>query len=351
MSRIGSWLAPALGASVVAGLFTFAWYAAQAAEHARLQAASARRLAGLRQERIDELERRLAGEVSQQERVRELVSQRVAAEERARQEQEQRLLAATQPLPEGLRLALEAVHDVLRRSGHAGLRFLSVRAIAEKEMRGVDLFELPDAASGAATLWRAERVDFLLDRTTNSLTIRLREGSVVRGGVAADLPDDGEAIVLLAVDGPMAEERLPFLVVASGEYARPEPAAQPQAKLDPFTAQSWRDRLNRLLSSATTPLRYRITEIEGLQDARFHGVLLLGQAEGKRLDQVAEVDRLAVVVDDAAGTVELELVGGVFHRAGGDTVLPEREPGQRILLPGLTPQAAARTLTGMVLRR
>lgn len=327
------------------------WYVAQDGEHARLRAEALQHLAVLRQARIDELETQLVTALRQHESVHELVSERIAAEEAERKAHDEKLLAMTRPLPEGLRIAIETVHDLLRRSGHAGLRFLSVRAITDKEMRGVELFETSPDATTVATLWQAERVAFHLDRNTSSLTIRLREGRVVRAGVARELPDAGEPLVLLGVDGPTFEERLPFLVVAEGAYPVPEPVMPPAARLDRFTAESWRERLNRLLEVSATPFRYRVTELEGLQDARFLGVVVLGQAEGRRIEQVIEVQRLAVVLDERAGTVELELVGGVFHRAGGDTDLPAAEPGQRVLLPGVTPQAASQILTGMVLER
>lgn len=334
-----------------AALFTFVWFTQQDAEHARLASAASRRLAERRHTRIVGLERELTAALAHHENVREFVSERVAAEAADRRAREERLLAATRKTPEGIRLAFDALHDLLRRSGHSGLRFLTARAIADKELLGVELFEAPGAVRPSATLWLAERVAFRLDRATSTLAIRLRDGRVIREGTSVDLPEAGEPLLLMTVDGPAFERELPYLVVAEGEYPQPEPTTPTRARLDPFTAESWRDRLNGLLESASTPFRYRVTELVGLENAEFVGVVLLGQSTGKRLEQMAEVERLAVVVDEGADTVELELIGGVFHRAGGDTVLPARAPGQRILLPGVTPQAAARALTGMVVRR
>jgi len=351
VSRVSGALAVALGAASCATLLAGAWYATQAREHAQLRLEAMQRLADLRQQRIDVLERELAAALAAGDGMRAVVKDRLAAEVAVQKQREERLLAATRPLPEGLRLAVSTLHDLLRRSGHGDLRVLSARAIADKQMRGVELFAPPTDAALGATLWQAERLGFHLDRKRGALTLRFHEGRVVRDGVAQPLPEGGEPLVLFDVDGPAFEERLPYLVVAEGEYPKPQPVTPPRARLDPFTEQSWRERLNRLLAAADTPCRYRVTELGGLADGRFLGVVLLASTDGNRLEQVVEVDRLAVRIDETAGTVDLELVGGVFHRAGGDTDLPRDEPGQLILLPGVTPKEASLFLTGMVLRR
>lgn len=330
-----------------AGAAVFAF--AQEAERARVRADFLADLATLRAERIAALEAELAAALAAQQAVRALINERAAAEEAERKARHARLLAATRPLPEGLRLAVNALHELWGRSGRPELRILDVRAIQDHELRGVELFAAPANGEGAV-LWRAERVDLRLDRGTGTLTVRLREGTVVRHGGESALPEAGETIVFEDVDGPMYEARLPYLVVAEGIYPEAEPRVPPRARLDPFTAQRWRERLNRLLGRASTPLRYRIHELEGLADGEFLGVVLFG-CQGKRIEQMAEVERAAVVVDERAGTVELELIGGVFRRAGGDVPLPSSPPGQRILLVGVTPKDASDALTGMVVQR
>src|SRR5688572_5263374 len=128
-------------AAAVVGLL---WHTLQAAEHARVRAEVHGRLAAARGERIVALEGELADALHARDGVREFIRERIATEAAAREAQEQRLRAATQPLPDGLRLAIETLHDLWRRGGHHRLRVLSLRAIEAKELRGLELFEAPD---------------------------------------------------------------------------------------------------------------------------------------------------------------------------------------------------------------
>ncbi len=328
----------------------FVWYAAQAAEHARVRGAAHARLATLRQARIETLEAELASVLVARDGIRAFVSERAATEAADRDARQMRLQAATKSMPEGLRLAVETLHELLRRNGHARLRVLALQAIENKELRGLELFEAQDRVGSGNTLWQAARVTVRLERSTGTLTLTLHDGWVVRDGIKSDLPGAGEPLVLLGVDGRAFEARLPFLIEADGDYPQAVPRVPPAAKLDPFTVQNWLARLNEVLAHSTASVRWRVTQIEGLADGEFLGVVMLG-AVGKRVEQMAEVDRMAIVVDDAAGTVEVEMIGGVLRRTVGETTLPASAPGQRILLTGVTPQAASHALTGMVLRR
>jgi hypothetical protein len=350
MSALGSAARGLVLATCAGAALALVWYALQDAEHARLRSEALARLAAARHERIATLEQELAAALAANDGVRAFVQERARVEARERAAREERLRAATKPLPEGLRLAIETLHDVLRRSGHARLRVLALAAIEDKEMRGLELFEAPDDNGGGTTLWQAGRAVARLDRAKGTLTLKMFDGHVVRLGQRTPLPDDGDALVLHGVDGVACEDRLPYLVVGEGEYPAAVPKVPPTAKLDPFSAQSWRTRLNELLATAQATTRWRVNHVDGLADAHFLGVVLLGAA-GKRVEQMAEVERLAIVVDEAAGTVELELIGGVLRRTHGEITLPAAAPGQRILLPGVTPQAASLGLTGMVVRR
>jgi hypothetical protein len=341
-----------LGLAVaVAALLVVTWYAVQTAEQQRGRAEAAIELADLRGRRIAELETELAGALLTHGQVREMLEKQAGENAQARQAQQERLERALAPMPEGLRLTLDALHELLRRAGHGDVQVLEARAVTERALWGARVFRGGNGPNDGATLWQAEKVTFAIDRATSALTMTLQQGLVVRGGSTKPLPDDGDVVVFAEVDARACEARLPQLIAVSGEHPVAEPVIPPRARLDPFTAQRWRERLDQVLASARTTLRYRVHELQGLDQGWFLGVVLYGHTAGNRLEEMAEVERMALTVDDAGGIAELEMVGGVLRRAGGDVTLPATAPGRRILLPGVTPAAASRTLTGMVVKQ
>jgi hypothetical protein len=335
------------GAALAAGV----WLVLADAERERVRRERAEAMARAHAGRVALLEDELQGALAREREVHALLTARRQAEADDREARADRERQALAPPPEGVRLALAALAEVLGRSGHR-LRFLEARALAGHALHDVEVFEPPSAATrGAGVLWLAARATFNLERAAGVLTIRFHSGTVSRGGERSDLAAAGEPLLLEGVDGRALESRLPHLVVAEGEYPQPEPRVPARARLDPFTAGRWRDRLNDLLATAATTTRYQVRELHGLDEARFHDVVLLGQSDGRLLVEAAEARRMAVVVDEATGTVELELQGGTLRRAGGDVPLPEAPDAHRVLLQGITPQAAMRTMTGMVVRR
>ena len=136
-----------------------------------------------------------------------------------------------------------------------------------------------------------------------------------------------------------------------GEYSAEEAAIIRPADrtLAPLERDAWLDRLDRLLASAGTDLRYRVDGLGGLEAAAFTGVLLLGYDGKQRLEIAVEAARMAVVSDAAGGTVELVLEDGVLRRSGGETTIPAA--GYRVLLPAVTAETAMQTMLGMVVTR
>ena len=346
-SWLGRFALFAIGALCVAAV----WLAVDDAERARVRRAAAEDLAAAHARRVGQLEGDLAAALLGQRDLRDLLVRRRAEEDATRAAQEEHALEVLAPMPEGVRLALAALRDLLLRSSH-DLRFLRVRALADHALHDVEVFEPGRAATGGAgVLWMAGRADFRLDRESGALTILFHDGSVTRGGERAELRAGGEPLVLEGVAARDFEARLPYLIEAVGEYPGEAVSASARARLDPYSAEAWRGRLNDLLAAASTFTHYRVSEVAGLEDARFLDVVLLGHSDARVLVESAEVVRMAVVVDEVAGTVELELQGGMRRRAGGETAIPEAPDAQRILLTGLTPQAAMHTMTGMVVRR
>ncbi len=334
-----------------AGCVFSVWLSTADAERERVRRATAEDLATARAARVAALEAELAAALVGQRELRDLLVERRQAEDAVRQASDARTQAVLTPMPEGVLLALQALRGLLQRSGH-DLRFLRVRAVGDHVLHDVEMFEPGSAATGGGgVLWLAARADFKLDRASSSLTILFHEGTVTRFGERAALRDGGEPLVLEGVAARDLEARLPYLVECVGEYPTATSALPAHARLDPYSAEAWRGRLNDLLAAATTPTRYRVSEVSGLDDARFRDVVLLGHAESNLLVEAAEVAHLAVVVDEGAGTVELELQGGKRRRAGGEAPIPDAPDAHRILLLGVTPQAAMRTMTGMVVRR
>lgn len=297
------------------------------------------------EQRVRELESGLAGAHEQRAEFSQFVEEKIEEihtwrEERARQARE-----SFRPMPEGVRLALAALNRLLVEDGFAGMRFLSATELRGRELVDVELLER-DEETLQRQLYLAERMTMELDREKGELTIRLFDGVRHAPEGAVDLPPDGWPLALADVHGPKWESRLGYLLEANGEYPGEEIDAA-AVELDGYTRELWLDRLDRLLGQADLDLLYRVEKFSGLSGGVFTDVLLVGYRD-RILHLAVEAERMSVVVDRAAETVELKLHGGLLRRAAGtSTIGPE---GYRVLLPSVTIEQATDVMMGMVVQ-
>ena len=319
--------------------------AAAAAAHADELAEQKR---GLEAE-VARLERELQAALANGQAVGEVLTQQVAELQRAEVQRQSAMALASVPPPTGVARCLATLRDCLLADGFVGLRFLSARELVDAELRQVEVLDT-DADRGESELIVAGRMTATLDRTRGVLTLQFFDGTRRAAGLRAALPDGGYSKRFSPVTGAMLEERLPYLVRATGAYPEPpaRPAVDPDA-VDSATRAAWLERVDVLLAKAGTAQRLRLAGFRGLRDARFRSVRLLGYDRGEVLVLTADCDTLAVEVDDAAGIVSLLLQGGVLRRNGGDSTIGQ--DGYRMLLPDVTPKQATETMLGMVVHR
>lgn len=296
------------------------------------------------EQRVDRLERDLAGALTERARILEMLEERVRAERQRRIRREKRLAEAVRAMPEGVRLALVAANECLRRDGFPEIRFLEARSLEDRELREVELVE-HEREGLRTTFYLAGRVTLELDRAAGALVLRLREGYALRGGERTALPAEGLVLRLEHVDGPYWERRLPYLVRATGDYPREDAVRRPPP-MDPATRTAWLERFERLTNAAEGALRYRVDRFSHLEDGVFREVLVLGYGKGRRMEMAVEAGRLEVEVDAEAGSVELCVRDGILRQRGGSVPLPSK--GYRLLLPGLSPARASEIMLGMV---
>lgn len=327
--------------------------AERAAAAADLQAARAElgsmgQAAVSREARITFLEQELRAALARAESVTQAVAARRAELDALRAELDERRIAAGKPMPEGVRLAVRAFEDLLIADGYEGFRIIQARALDDGALHDVELVETEDYGR-RVTYYRAERLSVELDREGGAAAISLRNGHAVADGELRAFGEDGVSIELREVDGPEWERRLPYLVQAVGEY--PESAARAAADevLDLSTRDRWRQRVDALLSTADTEVRYGLGGFRTIRDGRFLDAALHGFDGAGLLDRSASADRLGIEVDREAGVVALLLEDGVLRRRGGETKIPAS--GYRILLPGVTPEQALDAMLGFVVER
>lgn len=308
---------------------------------------SARTLRAAEEERI-RLELELAGAMGRIEALGRVIEERTRTEQEARKvEEEQRATRAA--VPEGVRVALLAVRDCLRADGFGGLRFLSATALEEQELRDVEVL---DTAAGEfePALYLARRMHVELDRATATLRLRFFEGHRRAGAERTDFPKDGLAVEFRPVTARLWEERLPYLVRASGVAPESPGKAEPaRPAVDPRTRDLWVERCNTLFETSKGDTRYRLGELRDLKDGRFLGVSLRGYDASDRLQATIDAESLWVEIDERAGIVQLVVAGGTMRTPGGVSTLAE--DGMRLLLREVTPKAASDTLLGMVVRK
>lgn len=310
--------------------------------------AEARSDVAARDERIRFLETELASALRRAEEVTLAVAGQREDLERIRSEIEERRARGRAPMPEGVRLCLRKLEDLLRDDGYDGVRFVEARTLEDRVLREVEMVERSlDGRSVAYT--RAGELTAELDREHGVLVLRARDGHRVVDGVFEELPEQGHELRFEEVFGPTWERELPFLVRAVGEYAEDPEVTERLAVLDPVTRERWRQRLATVLAAAETELRYDVGRFRTVRNGRFVDVSLHAYDGRRLLMQSAEAKTLAVEVDREGGLVSLLLEDGTLRKAGGETTIPAS--GYRILLPGVEPELAIDAMLGFVVDR
>lgn len=278
----------------------------------------------------------------------EVLTDQVEQRERAAVAARSAEAATSLPMPLGVQRCLTTLRQCLEAEGHLGLRFLRARAVENKTVCDVEVLDLE---SDASELLVAAAMTVELDRRRGELDLVFRDGFRRAAGVRAELPETGHRITLRGVLGPMWEERLPYLVRASGEYPPPADAgAAPRpTAMEPAERAVWIERVDALLAIAGTEHRLRLVGFRDLRDGHFLRGRVLGYDQGKLLAMGADVAELAIEVDRAAGMVSLLLRDGVLRQQGGQSTIGK--DGYRMLLPDVTPDQAIQTMLGMVVRR
>ncbi len=271
-----------------------------------------------------------------------------ATELRADAEQAEAAAARSlQPMPDGVRACLRALHECLRAEGFTAQRFLSARALDGEGLHDVELLDLQSDGLGV-TFVHAGRMTAALDRSTGRLELRFFDGQRDLGGEHMVLPEDGWALVFAPIDGRLVEARLPYLVQISGVY--PDAARQQAANdVDPLTRRRWLERFDRLLGDLGGAEQWQVTRFRGMQDGYFLDAELVGTDARHQVVAMSFCRRLAVEVDATAGVVSLLLRDGNLRRDGVDSNISAE--GYRMLLPDLTAKQASDTMFGMVVSK
>lgn len=253
------------------------------------------------------------------------------------------------PMPEGVRLCLLALREVLSAEGFPAPRFLAARALTDSELIDVEVLVADTDGLGARCI-AAARATAVLEVAAGRLELRFFDGHVTSGGVATALPAEGLPLVYAPVDARHCAERLPALVRLEGTWPAEAAATARRADgLDPQSRERWCDRLDRLLAAAGLDEAWRVHRLRGLRDGWFQEVQVL--ASDSRGLLMASVDgaRAAVEVDRRAGVVSLRFCDGCLRRGATETTI--RGEGYRMLLPKLTPDQATDLMLGMVVER
>ncbi|MBL8727264.1 MAG: hypothetical protein JNM25_02460 [Planctomycetes bacterium] len=277
----------------------------------------------------------------------DLVEQRAEARRSDAAEAEAAAARSLQPMPDGVRACLRALHGCLRAEGFTAQRFLSARALDDQGLHEVELLDLQGDGLGVSFV-RAGRMAASLDRATGRFELRFFDGERTVAGERTALPDDGWPLVFAPVDGHRLEEQLPFLVQATGAYPESAPSAASD-DVDPLTRRRWLERFDHLLAEVAVPERWQVTRFRGMRDGCFLDAELVGTDDRNHVVAMSFCHRLAVEIDAEAGVVSLLLRDGNLRRAGVDSNITAE--GYRILLPKLTARQASDTMFGMVVTR
>ncbi|MFT4839838.1 MAG: hypothetical protein ACI8UD_000339 [Planctomycetota bacterium] len=281
--------------------------------------------------------------------VTKLLEQRNAEIEQRRTAAAQAAKNSMKPMPAGVRLCLDTLHDCLRSEGYTNQRFLRAGSLDAEGLHDVEMLE--SSTDGlAVTFLSAKLMTAALDRGTGLLQLRFFDGHRDADGERASLPEDGFAITFEEVEGPLFEGRLPYLVRGDGAYSMPvTEAGRPATDVDPGTRRQWLTRLDNLLDMAKTKDSWRVTRLRGMSDGHFLTVELIGTDDKNLVKASAHCDQLAVEIDEQGGVVSLLLQGGVLRRGSLESTITGE--GYRMLLPGLTPKETIDAMQGMVVKK
>jgi len=292
-----------------------------------------------------ELEQQLAAALAEREQIHQLLADKVAEFEAAREQDAELALERRKAMPEGVRLTLVALNDCLREDGFSEIRFLRATALTERTLYRVEMVE-SDRRNLFSSLYIAGRVTVRLDRDLGVIGLRFSDGYKLTNGVREPFPEAGCVLRLEHVAGPMWEGRLGHLIEAAGAYPVEQPEIPRASLLTRDQRASWIDRFERLLGDAGSHVRYRVDSLAGLEAGVFTGIVLLGYDEHRNLAAAIEAARLQVVCTERHHTVELLLEDGVLRKDGGEATISA--DGYRILLPNVTRERAMGIMLGMV---
>ncbi len=281
--------------------------------------------------------------------VTDLLEQKNAEIRRKAEAEAEAARNSLKPMPAGVRLCLDSLHQCLRGEGYTNQRFLRASSIDDAGMHGVEMLDAsPDGL--AVAFVNAELMTAKIDRGTGRLELRFFDGYRAVDGERLVLPEDGFAVTFEEVDGRLFERRLPFLLHGEGFYQVVESGNQkPSTDLDPGTRRQWLTRLDLLISSARTALNWRVTRMRGMSDGYFLTVELVGTSDNHLVKGSVHCDRMAVEIDEVGGVVSLLLQDGVLRRDGLESTITNQ--GYRMLLPGLTPKETIDAMLGMVVKK
>ena len=252
------------------------------------------------------------------------------------------------PPPFGVQRCILALRDCLRADGFEGMQLLRAAALDERELRDVEFLTI-DRATGRTELVVASRMLVLLDRATRRGTLEFYGGVVRVDGIRSELPEGGHKVVLESIAGKLWEERLPYLVQATGSYDEASAQTQRDPTLDSETRAAWIERLDALLVDAGAEHKLRIAGFAQIADREFRSARLVGYDDRNLLALAADCEGIAIEVDARARVVSLRLRNGTLRRPGAESTIGDE--GYRMLLPNLTPERASSILMGMVVER
>jgi len=281
--------------------------------------------------------------------VTKLLEQRNAELEQRRKAAAEAAKNSLKPMPAGVRLCLDTLHECLRSEGYTSQRFLRAGSLDAEGLHDVEMLESSEDGL-AATFLTAKLMTAVMNREAGILQLRFFDGHRAVDGERAALPKDGFEVTFEEVEGPLFEGRLPYLVRGEGSYALPATEVGRLATdVDPGTRRQWLTRLDNLLRKAETKEAWRVTRLKGMSDGYFLTVDLIASDVNNLVKSSAHCDQIAVEIDERGGVVSLLLRGGVLRRGSLESTITEE--GYRMLLPGLTPKETIDAMLGMVVKK
>ncbi len=281
--------------------------------------------------------------------VSQLLEQRNAEIEQRRAAAAAVAEASMKPMPAGVRLCLDTLHECLRSEGYTHQRFLRAGSLDDKGLHDVEMLESSRDGLAVAFL-TAKLMTATFDRSAGQCELRFFEGHRAVDGERAGLPEEGFAIVFNDVDGRLFEGRLPYLVRGEGAYpAAITTTGRAATDVDAGTRRQWLSRFDKLLGQAATKESWRVTRLKGMSDGQFLTVELIGTDEKNLVKSSVHCGQMAVEIDEQAGVVSLLLRDGVLRRGTLESTITRE--GYRMLLPGLTPKATIDAMLGMVVKK